>query len=461
MTTQLTTTSIHNLLEKQREFFGTGQTKAAEFRLDQLKRLKQAVIQRQDAIVAAAKADLGRPEFEAYFEIATVGEIKLALKRLKAWMKPKCVLTSLNQFPAAAWIQPEPLGVVLIIGPWNYPFQLMISPLVGAIAAGNCAVLKPSELAPHTSKVVAELIQATFDPTYITVVEGDVETSQQLLAEKFDHIFFTGGTRIGKVIMAAAAKHLTPVTLELGGKNPCIVDVDVRLDYTAKRIVWGKFINAGQTCVAPDYLLVDRRIKAELLQQMKQAVRAFYGEDPAQSADYARIINQRHFSRLSALLHAGKVVVGGQTHREDRYIAPTVLDEVIWDDPIMQEEIFGPILPVLAYSDLDEAIAHINERPKPLALYFFSRNSKKQRQILQSTSSGGVCLNDTVMQFAAWALPFGGVSDSGMGTYHGQAGFETFSHFKSVLKKPFWLDATWRYAPYSGKLNFLKRLITG
>ena len=459
MTAQVSTNPIQELIQQQRAFFHTGKTKAVEFRIQQLQLLKQAIINYQEAILEAAKNDLGRPEFEAYFEIATLSEINLALKNLKSWTKPRRVATSIDQFPASAWVQPEPLGVVLIIGPWNYPFQLMISPLVGAIAAGNCAILKPSEHAPHTSLVVAELIKSEFDPSYIAVVEGDATISQQLLIEKFDHIFFTGGTSIGRIVMEAAAKHLTPVTLELGGKSPCIVDADVRLDYTAKRIAWGKFINAGQTCISPDYLLVDRRIKQDLLEHLKQSIHEFYGENPESSSDYGRIINQRHFSRLLGFLD-GKTVIGGQADPETRYIAPTILDDVSWDDPVMQEEIFGPILPVLTYNDLDEAIARVNERSKPLALYFFSQDRHKQNKILQSTSSGGVCLNDTVMQVGVTGLPFGGVGDSGMGSYHGKSSFDTFSHQKSVLKKSFWLDLGWRYAPYKlDKLNQIKRLV--
>lgn len=463
MTPKEGASSFSDLLEQQRKFFASGATQSLDFRLEQLERLKQAIIGHQDAIVAAARSDLGRPEFEAYFEIGMLAEIKLALKQLRAWVKPKRVAASLEQFPASAWIQPEPLGVVLIIGPWNYPFQLMISPLVGAIAAGNCAILKPSELAPATSRAVATMMAEWFEPTYIAVVEGGVETSQALLAERFDHIFFTGGIRVGRIVMEAAAQYLTPVTLELGGKSPCIVDREVPLERAAKRIAWGKFINAGQTCIAPDYVLVDRSIKGAFLEHLRGVIQGFYGTDPAQSPDYGRIVGDRHFERLSGLLQSGggQIVVGGQTDATQRYIAPTVLEGVQWDDPIMEEEIFGPILPVLDYDDLDRAIAHINARPKPLALYLFSTNSQKQERVLQATSSGGVCLNDTVMQVGVWSLPFGGVGDSGIGAYHGKASFDTFSHFKSVLKRQFWLDLNWRYAPYQGKLGFLKRVVTG
>jgi len=452
---------VEKLIQQQRQFFATGQTKNVNFRREQLQRLKQVIIDHQGDIIAGVKADLNRPEFEAYFEIASVSEVNYAIKHLKSWTKPKKVRTSLDQFPASAQICPEPLGVVLIIGPWNYPFQLMISPLVGAIAAGNCAILKPSEIAANTSKVVANMIRETFDPAYIAAVEGGVETSQALLAQKFDHIFFTGGTKIGQIVMEAAAKNLTPVTLELGGKSPCVVESDVQLDYTAKRIAWGKFINAGQTCIAPDYLLVKREIKNDLLEKIKENIQAFYGENPEKSPDYCRIISQRQFDRLADFLQNGKVIIGGQTNPEDQYIAPTVLDQVSWDDPVMQEEIFGPILPVLEYNDLGEAISQINARPKPLALYFFSKDKAKQQQVLQNTSSGGVCLNDTVMQFSGTYLPFGGVGESGMGSYHGKASFDTFSHYKSVLKNTFWIDLQLRYAPYKGKVYLIKKILTG
>ncbi|WP_413164922.1 aldehyde dehydrogenase [Capilliphycus salinus ALCB114379] len=452
---------VEKLIQQQREFFATGQTKNVNFRREQLQRLKQAIIDHQGDIIAGVKADLNRPEFEAYFEIASVSEVNYAIKHLKSWTKPKKVRTSLDQFPATAQICPEPLGVVLIIGPWNYPFQLMISPLVGAIAAGNCAILKPSEIAANTSKVVANIIQKTFDPAYVAAVEGGVETSQALLAQKFDHIFFTGGTKIGKIVMEAAAKNLTPVTLELGGKSPCIVDSDVQLDYAAKRIAWGKFINAGQTCIAPDYVLVNREVKASLLEKIKENIQEFYGENPEKSPDYCRIISQGHFNRLAGFLQNGKVIVGGQTNPEDKYIAPTVLDGVSWDDPVMQDEIFGPILPVLEYNNLGEAISQINARPKPLALYFFSKDKAKQQQVLQNTSSGGVCFNDTVMQFSGTYLPFGGVGESGMGSYHGKASFDRFSHYKSVLKNTFWIDLKLRYAPYKGKVYLIKKIIAG
>jgi acyl-CoA reductase-like NAD-dependent aldehyde dehydrogenase len=451
---------VNDIVSRQRTFFSTGQTRSLEFRLTQLKRLKQAIMQNEAAILAALKADLNKPELEAVLtEIGVIKEMNDLIKHLHTWVKSKSVPVPLEQFPAWGRIEPEPLGVVLIIGPWNYPFQLMISPLAGAIAAGNCAVLKPSEIAPQTSRVVANLIKETFDSAYITVVEGGVEVSQAVLETKFDHIFFTGGTAIGKIVMAAAAKHLTPVTLELGGKSPCIVDTEIQVEYTARRIIWGKFLNAGQTCIAPDYLLVDHRIKPALVEAMRQAVQEFYGADPAQSPDYARIVSTKHFARLERMLHEGQVVIGGNTDAEQRYIAPTILDQVPLDAEIMQEEIFGPILPIIEYSILAEAIALINSKSKPLALYIFSRDKQFQERILAQTSSGGVCINDTIMQIAASNLPFGGVGDSGIGAYHGKTSFDTFSHYKSVMVKNFWFDLKWRYAPYAGKLQLFKRLI--
>lgn len=461
MTLEIFASPIQETIQKQREFFQTGQTKSLDFRLAQLQRLKQSIIENQDAIVKSVKADLGRPPFEAYFEIAALAEANLAIKKLRNWAKPRKVKTPIDQFPSSAWIQPEPLGVVLIISPWNYPFQLMISPLVGAIAAGNCAILKPSEHAPNTSKVVTKIIKSCFEPSYIAIFEGDADTSKQLLAEKFDHIFFTGSTVIGKAVAQAAAQHLTPVTLELGGKSPCIIDADVNLETAAKRIIWGKFINAGQTCIAPDYLLVDQKIKQPLLDLCKQNIKTFYGDNPAKSADYGRIVNQRQFSRLTSFLDNGTVVVGGETHEDSRYIAPTILDRITWDDSVMQEEIFGPILPILTYDKLDSAIAQINARPKPLALYIFSKDIAKQQKVINETSSGGVCINDTVMQVGVSSLPFGGVGDSGIGSYHGKASFDTFSHQKSVLKKGLWFDFAWRYAPYTLKqLKQIKSIVS-
>ena len=458
----LTTSRIADVIEAQRQFFATGKTKDIDFRIEQLERLKQAVIDSKELVIDALNKDLKKSEVEAYLtEVGVIREVNYVIKNIKSWAKPKTVARPLDQFPSVARIYPDPLGVVLIISPWNYPFQLTISPLLGAIAAGNCVTLKPSEIAPNTSRLVADLIRKTFDPSYIAVVEGGVEVSQDLLSQKFDHIFFTGGTHIGRIVMEAAAKHLTPVTLELGGKSPCIVETDIDLPTACKRIVWGKFINAGQTCIAPDYLLVNRRIKRDLLAGIERTITEFFGQNPAKSPDYGRIISDKQFDRLRGLLQEGEILVGGQTDAGDRYIAPTVIDGVSLTSPIMQEEIFGPILPVLEYDKLDQAIALINQKPKPLALYLFSNDKQKQQQVLRETSSGGVCLNDTIMHLGVSELPFGGVGESGMGSYHGKASFDTFSHRKSVLEKSFRFDLDVRYPPYKNKLEFIKRFIGG
>ncbi len=455
----LTTISVKELLKKQREFFATGQTKDVNFRLEQLAKLKTNIIKNYSEITLALKQDLHKPEFETFFELSVTNDIDYTIKHLKKWTKPKKVKTDLNQLPASAMIYPEPLGIVLIIGPWNYPFSLVISPLIGAISAGNCAIIKPSEIAPNTSQLVTKIIGETFDPNFIAVVEGGIEISQELLGQKFHHIFFTGGTQIGKIVMQEAAKNLTPVTLELGGKSPCLVDTDINIKETAKRITWGKFINAGQTCIAPDYLLVNSAVKSELLIEMKQCIRDYYGENPAESSDFARIINLKQFNRLTSFLTEGEIIIGGQTDDETRYIAPTIIDKIGLDSSIMKDEIFGPILPVLEYQNLNEAIAIINNKPKPLALYLFSKDKTKQDFVLENTSSGGVCLNDTIMQVGVTDLPFGGVGDSGIGTYHGKASFDTFSHYKSVLKKGFRFDLNWRYPPYQKNLESMKKML--
>lgn len=449
------------LLQQQQRFFATGQTRPYEFRRQQLLRLKAAVVEQQEKIIAALGTDLGKPEFEARFEIVSVvNEIDFALKHLKQWMKPKRVALTLMQQPGKAFQQPDPLGQVLIIGPWNFPFSLVIQPLVGAIAGGNCGVLKPSEMAQTTATITARLIESIFDPAYVTVVTGGVETSQNLLKEKFDHIFFTGGTVIGKIVMAAAAQHLTPVTLELGGKSPCIVTEDIDLKETAKRITWGKFLNAGQVCIAPDYLLVPAALQDPLLQAMKDCIQEYYGDNPQTSPHYGRIVNDKQWHRLSQLIPQGEIYCGGQGDLGDRYIAPTILINPDRQNTLMTEEIFGPLLPVIPYQTLEEAIAFVNAKPKPLALYLFSRDQQQQQQVLNCTTAGGVCINDTVMQVAVDTLPFGGVGPSGMGSYHGKASFDTFSHTKSVLKKGFRFDLNWRYPPYTDqKLAIMRRLL--
>jgi len=452
---------IQDAIAKQRTFFATGQTKDYNFRVAQLNKLTQLIKEHEQLILDAVYADLRKPAIEAFGSevLVTLSEIKFVLKHLKTWMKPNKVGTPINLFPSSSYIYTEPLGVVLIVAPWNYPFALTIQPLIGAIAAGNCAILKPSEHTPHTSQAIAKIINDNFDPNFIIAIEGGIETNQALLAEKFDHIFFTGGTAIGKIVMEAAAKHLTPVTLELGGKSPCIVDETCDLEITAKRIVWGKFYNAGQTCVAPDYLLVQKNVKSTLVEKLVTHVKAFFGENPQKSPDLARIVNDRQFDRLVGLLDEGKVLVGGNSDKSDRFIAPTLIEAVSPNSKIMAEEIFGPILPILEYDQLSEAIAFVNAHPKPLALYFFSSNKQNQERIIQETSYGGGCFNDIIMHLGNPELPFGGVGHSGMGSYHGKASFDTFSHRKSVLKNSFRFDLKWRYPPYTMTLDSLKKFI--
>ncbi|WP_434684263.1 aldehyde dehydrogenase [Pseudanabaena minima] len=452
---------IQDAIAKQRTFFATGQTKDYNFRVAQLNKLTQLIKEHEQLILDAVYADLRKPAIEAFGSevLVTLSEIKFVLKHLKTWMKPNKVGTPINLFPSSSYIYTEPLGVVLIVAPWNYPFALTIQPLIGAIAAGNCAILKPSEHTPHTSQAISKIINDNFDPNFIIAIEGGIETNQALLAEKFDHIFFTGGTAIGKIVMEAAAKHLTPVTLELGGKSPCIVDETCDLEITAKRIVWGKFYNAGQTCVAPDYLLVQKNVKSTLVEKLVTHVKAFFGENPQKSPDLARIVNDRQFDRLVGLLDEGKVLVGGNSDKSDRFIAPTLIEAVSPNSKIMAEEIFGPILPILEYDQLSEAIAFVNAHPKPLALYFFSSNKQNQERIIQETSYGGGCFNDIIMHLGNPELPFGGVGHSGMGSYHGKASFDTFSHRKSVLKNSFRFDLKWRYPPYTMTLDSLKKFI--
>jgi len=418
------------------------------------------IVRNEAALFEALKQDLGKPAFESYGGETgfVVREIDGALKNLDRWAKPRRVATPLAYFPGKSRIYQEPYGVAMIIGPWNFPIQLMLTPLIGAMAAGNCALLKPSITALHTSHLLAQLIKDHFDPAYISCVEGGAETTQLLLAERFDYLFFTGGPAVGRIVMTAAARHLTPVTLELGGKNPCIVDKDIDLDVTAGRIVWGKFFNCGQSCVAPDYLLVRRDIKKPLLERIAAAVQQFYGTDPSQSPDYGRIIDHGHFDRIMRLLGSGTVVIGGTGDRPTRYIAPTILDNITTGDSIMQEEIFGPLLPVLPYDEIDQAIAVVNKMPKPLALYLFSRSRSLQQRILRDTSAGGGCINDVVIQESSDTLPFGGVGESGIGAYHGKLSFDTFSHQRSIIRRGFLFDVRLRYPPYKDHLKWVRKL---
>ncbi|MCM3627891.1 aldehyde dehydrogenase [Paenibacillus glycanilyticus] len=449
------------LLEKQQVYYRTGATRSLEFRLAQLAKLRQAIVEREDAIMLALREDLNRSEQEAFMlEIGLVlKEISFVRKRLKRWMKPAKVKTALTHAGSKGYIVPEPLGTALIIAPWNYPFQLAAAPLVGAIAAGNTAVLKPSELSPAVSSILSSLIQDTFDPSYIAVMEGGVEVSRELLNLPFDKIFFTGSVNVGKQVMAAAAKHLTPVTLELGGKSPAIVHHDANLKLAARRLAFGKFINAGQTCIAPDYVLVHRSAEGEFVEQMRKAVAKFYGAEPLTHPDYGRIISERHFSRLAGFLRDGEAVIGGRADELALRIEPTVLTVVDWSMPIMQEEIFGPILPVLVYDELQEAIDLINARPKPLALYLFSENPAIQKRVTEAVPFGGGCINDTLMHLATPYLPFGGVGESGTGAYHGEYSFKTFSHMKSVLKQTTKFDFAFRYPSAKGGLSIIRRLM--
>jgi aldehyde dehydrogenase (NAD+) len=444
-----------------RKTFDAGTTRPIAWRREQLERFRTMMIDREAELAAALQKDLGKPPMEAYVaEIHFVqAEIEHALKNLRRWTRNESVSTPLALQPAKSMIVREPLGVVLIIGPWNYPVQLVLGALVPAIAAGNCAVLKPSELAPASSAAMARLVPQYLDTSVVQVVEGGVAETQALLAQKFDHILFTGGGTVGKIVMEAAAKHLTPVTLELGGKSPCIVDRDADLDVAARRIAWGKFFNTGQTCIAPDYLLVQKDVEAPLLEKIKAAIARFYGDEPKKSPDYGRIINARHHARLVGLLGDGEVVTGGQHDVSERYIAPTVLKDVKPESKVMADEIFGPILPVIAVKDVDEAIAFVNARPKPLALYVFAKERAVQDAVLARTSSGGACVNDVIVHPAVPDLPFGGVGPSGMGAYHGRAGFETFTHRKAVVRKSTAIDPALRYPPYdANKEKWVRRL---
>ncbi len=453
---------IPEIVQNQKTFFASGVTKDIAFRMTQLKNLKQALITHEKALIDALYADLKKPAFEAYTnEIYFIHkEINYALKKIKKWCKPQRKTTSIHSFPGYGYTKAEPYGVVLIIAPWNYPLYLTIVPLVGVLAAGNCAIIKPSEYAPQTATILTQLINNLFDPAYITVIKNGKKTAQTLLKQSFDYIFFTGSTRVGKIVMRAAAEHLTPLTLELGGKSPCIVHNDASINCAAKRIVWGKFLNAGQSCLAPDYLLVHHAAKNRLIKQLKHWINVFYGTDPAQSPDYARIVNKKHFDRLSNLLEQVTIITGGETDRNDLYIAPTIMENISLDSTIMQEEIFGPILPIIPYKELDEALTFINKRPKPLTLYLFSNNKKIQHKVIQNTSSGGICINDTLLHASSTKLPFGGVGLSGFGAYHGKTGFDTFSHHKTVFKNTCWFDSGLRYPPYDTRLKkWVKNLL--
>jgi aldehyde dehydrogenase (NAD+) len=455
--------SLTDRLARLRTSFGSGRPRPLDHRLRQLGGVLQFLKEREPEIEAALRDDMGRPSFEVYpSEIAfCAAEATLARKKLRSWSKPRWVPTSLIGQPGTSWIYPEPLGVVLIIGPWNYPLQLVMVPLIGAIAAGNCAVIKPSEVVPAMSRLIASRLPEYLDPECVSIVEGGVPETTALLAERFDSIFYTGNGTVGRIVMEAAAKHLTPLTLELGGKSPCLVDQHTDLDVAARRIVWGKCYNAGQTCVAPDYVLAHQAIEAPLLERMRQMITEFFGDNPQKSPDYGRIVNARHHRRLTNLLPgSGEIFAGGVADEADRYLAPTILRNVPPNSPVMADEIFGPILPVIGVKDVDEAIGFVNARPKPLALYLFTHDATVRESVLERTSSGGVAVNHVLIHLAIPSLPFGGVGASGFGAYHGKASFDTFSHRKSVLKKPTWLDPSFFYPPYNdAKRKWARRLL--
>jgi aldehyde dehydrogenase (NAD+) len=455
------TANFQSLLLSLKAYQESGQTKSRASRLDALHRLEKLIRENMDSICQALYEDLHKPKQEALIsEVAVVlEELSVFKRRLKKWMRPKCVKSPLALWPSQSQVHFEPLGVVLIIGPWNYPFQLLFSPLIGALAAGNCAVLKPSELTPKTSHLIETLVKKYFNSDLLQVVLGGVPETTELLKLKFDHIFFTGSTPVGKIVMQAAAKNLVPVTLELGGKSPAIVCEDADLDLAARRIVWGKFYNAGQTCVAPDYVYVHESVADVFTQKVKTNIAAQFGANPVDSKDFARIVNVRNTERLASLLDPQKVVLGGRFDLQAKYFEPTVMQNVSCNDKIMGEEIFGPILPVLTYSNLNDAFKAIRSKPKPLAAYFFSQSQEKQKAFTSDLSFGGGCINDVVVHLSNPYLPFGGVGDSGMGHYHGEASFKTFSHAKSVMRRYGIFDLSARYAPSTdGKLKFLRWL---
>lgn len=453
---------IIDIVAEQRNFFKTNATKSYESRIGNLKKLKTALVKYESALHAALKQDLGKPEFEAYLTETgfSLHDISEHIRSLKKWMKPKWTLTSMLTQPGTSRIYYSPRGVNLIIAPYNYPVMLTFSPLMAAIAAGNTAVIKTSELTPACSKVIQQLIGETFSPEYIAYIQGEVKETTILLQQKFDHIFFTGSPRVGSIVMSAAAKNLTPVTLELGGKSPCIVHEDAKLDIAVKRIVGTKFLNAGQTCIAPDYVLVHKSLNEIFLSKLKDRIIRVYGKDASKSPDFARIVNDNHFQRICGLIDQQKVVVGGQFDADSRFIAPTVMRDVSLNDKIMSEEIFGPVLPVLEYEKLSEVYDVVDRLPQhPLACYLFSENNAIQKEIIDTIQSGGACINNCVFHVANAYLPFGGVGESGMGAYHGFHGFECFSHKKGVLKTATWIDIPLAYAPYGNKINLLRKII--
>ena len=450
---------IQALISSQRQYFHTGASLPLPVRRSALQALEQAIQACQRDISAALAADLNKSPAESYMcEIGmTLSELHFVQRHFTRWARDRRVPTPLSQFHAKSFTVCDPYGVVLIMSPWNYPFLLTMEPLIGAIAAGNCCVVKPSAYSPATSAVIAKILSQCFPPEYVSVVEGGRLENQALLEQKFDYIFFTGSVAVGKEVMAKASVHLTPVTLELGGKSPCVVDRSAKLDLAAKRLVFGKLLNCGQTCVAPDYVLIDKERKDAFLTAVKKWMSAMYGSDPLDNQGYVRMINRKHFDRVMGLIEPEKVVYGGKGNPDTLKIQPTILDKVSPEDPVMQEEIFGPVLPILTYNSLDEAVEFINSRPHPLALYLFSEDKAVQERFLRRVPFGGGCINDTIIHLASSRLAFGGVGDSGMGSYHGKKSFETFSRRKSIVKKSTWLDLPLRYAPYSQKQEKLLR----
>jgi len=449
---------MNSMIHAQRQYFATDVTKPYAFRYAQLAKLKQAIEKFEPQILEALKKDLNKSEFEAYTtEVGfTLMSIKKALKNLKQWMKIRKVSGELFLFMSQSFVMPEPKGNVLLIGPYNYPFQLVIEPLIGVIAAGNTAIIKPSEFTKHTEKVIVDMFRETFAPEYIAVVTGDASVNQALLAEKFDHIFFTGSTRVGQIVYEAAAKHLTPVTLELGGKSPTIIDETANLEVAAKRIAFAKFTNAGQTCIAPDYVYIHETIKDAFLEQLKKVISSLY----ADQMSFGKIVSDRHYSRLQALLKEGTVWTVNPSEASTRYLSPTLVSDVSWKSPVMNEEIFGPILPFMTFRDLDDVIQLLKTKEKPLALYLFSESKTNQTKVWQSLSFGNGAINDALMQVANSSLPFGGVGSSGMGSYHGYESFKTFSHFKSYIKKATWIDLPVAYPPHTkAKFNLIKKIM--
>lgn len=453
---------IKDLIGKHQNFFNSNKTKDPDFRIEQLKKLKHLLKENEDKLYKAIFEDFGKSRYETYIsELSMIyHELNLFIKNIKKWSKRKKVPTNFANFPSKSYIIPEPLGTALVIGAWNYPLQLSLIPAISALAAGNTVILKPSELPVQTSNLMASLINENFPHDYFSIVEGGIKETTELLNNKFDKIFFTGSTAVGRIVYQAAAKNLTPVTLELGGKSPTFVLADCNIKMTVKRIVWAKFLNAGQTCVAPDYVLVDKSIEKEFLEALKKEIEKYHKSDHDISDNYLRIINTNHFDRLSKLIDEDKLYCGGKINKENRFISPTVMQEVSFEDQIMEEEIFGPILPVISFSDLDGVIEKVKKRSKPLSCYIYSNNNKLIKKLLNEISFGGGAINDSVMHLSNSKLPFGGVGFSGMGNYHGEAGFLSFSHQKSILHKPFWYESSIKYPPYSDfKLKLMKYLM--